>query len=206
LAEAPFQREGEVVDKASNYTPKVPGTQPKAPSDKTKEKRAQLKKQHHARTLSLTSGIVKTEGPPKADETGWTDTMRRRFNILLDKLNAGSPSVSDLTAGVHGLFGKRGYQHGDKQIMADFVSQQPLERQMNIAKTTEALIPKTHDPLTKIVFNDIHDAAERAEHPPLFIPQDPPKVPPTLATSGPATVKTPQEPVRDGRTAQGGDG
>ena len=164
-----------------------------------KQSRANFLKNYqrqHKRTLSLTSGIVKTEEPPKADQTGWTDTMRRRFNILLDKLNAGSPSVSDLTAGVHRLFGKRGYQHGDRQIMADFVSQLPPERQMNIAKTTEALIPKTHDPLTKIVFNDIHDAAERAEHLQLFIPQGAPKVSPTLATSGPATVKTPQEPVR----------
>ena len=66
------------MDKASNYTPKVPGTQPKAPSEKTREKRAQLKKQHHAHTLSGSPGVpvkkvslktpdkpVKTEAPIK---------------------------------------------------------------------------------------------------------------------------------------------
>jgi hypothetical protein len=69
----------------------------KALTPTEKQSRANFLKnyqQQHKRTLSLTSGIVKTEGPPKADKTGWTDTMRRRFNILLDELNAGVLSVS----------------------------------------------------------------------------------------------------------------
>ncbi len=66
------------MDNVSNYTSKVPGTQPKAPSEKTKEKRAQLKKQQHAHTLSGSPGVpvkkvslktpdkpVKTEAPIK---------------------------------------------------------------------------------------------------------------------------------------------
>jgi hypothetical protein len=158
-------------------------------------------KQQHKRTLSLTTGkVVKTEESAKTKKSEWTDKMRGKLNVLLAKQNAGISKVSSLIADVHEMFGKRGYQHGDKQVIAKAVSQQPLDKQRTIAQNTAALLVKIADPLTVTVFNDILDAAapvlETETHPLLFIPQVPAAKPhPTLATSGPPKVQEPKQHI-----------
>jgi hypothetical protein len=159
------------MDNANNYTSKIPATQPKAPSQKTKDKRAQLQRQQHTRSLSLQNPPtkvslktpdkpVKTEPPAKTNQLEWTDKMRVRFNILLAKLNSGLLSVSDFIDSVRGMFGKRLYQHGDRQRIDHLVSEQPLNNRGNIARNMEALLPNIpHNSLAAMIGNDILAAA-----------------------------------------------
>jgi hypothetical protein len=162
-----------------NHNSNQPLRDTRAPlSNEGKEKRTELmRRQHqHKRVASLTTGKVKkTEAPPKADKTGWTDKMREKLNVLLAKLNAGLPSVSDFIASVHDLFGKRGYQHGDRQVIAEAVVKQTPDRQQNIAQNATALLAQVaHDLLTVTVVNDIVGAI-----PKVFVPQTPSTPPST---------------------------